>query len=91
MAVKRQMVVQIWLLGLRLYIDFDLQGSLKIYFFNLIFFYLVATLPSMWHPSSPTRDPTHTPYIGSEVFGLLKVQHWTSTPGVPVPWDQGVF
>ena len=47
---------------------------LKIYVFFLIyvFFNLLATLPSIWHPSFPARDQTHTPCIGTEVFGLLK-------------------
>ena len=41
---------------------------------TLLLFYVLASWPrGMWDPSSPTRDPTHTPCIARR-----SLSHWTA-------------
>ena len=39
------------------------------------FFFFLTTQHSIWHLSSLTRDPTHAPCSGKEVWSL---NHWTA-------------
>ena len=48
--------------------DWSQEIFQKFFFFNFIIIfknYFLVTLHGVWDLSSPTRDPTHTPCIGS--------------------------